>query len=72
MDVGTDPKGCRSLEDTLASGAAPEEPTAAEAVQILNGLLVRGPAPRASCGAAGPARALAAASAAEGCAAAWH
>lgn len=41
MDVGMDPAGCRSLDEALASGAAPEVPTAAQAVEILDGLLVR-------------------------------
>ena len=51
MDVGMDPAGCRSLADALASGAAPEEPSAGEAVEILDGLLVR-----ALCAARGVAR----------------
>jgi hypothetical protein len=41
MDVGADPSGVRSLADALASGAAPPEPSAPEAAEILDGLLVR-------------------------------
>jgi len=41
MDVGMDPNGLRSLEQSLASGAAPAEPTAEQALTVAEGLLVR-------------------------------
>ena len=43
MDVGMDPAGCRSLEDSLASGAAPALPTPAQALEVVEGLLARIP-----------------------------
>ena len=62
MDVGMDPAGCRSLDEALASGIAPEVPTAAQAVEILDGLLVRPLAPwrNARCAARVPRRRAAA------------
>jgi hypothetical protein len=49
MDVGMDPNGCRSLADALVSGAAPEAPTPVQALEILDGLLVRRGVRRGAC-----------------------
>lgn len=41
MDVGMDASGCRSLEQSLASGAAPQLPTVEQTLEVVEGLLVR-------------------------------
>lgn len=41
MDVGLNPANNRSVEDALAAGAAPPQPTLEETLSLCEGLLVR-------------------------------
>jgi len=61
MDVGMDPAGLRSLEESLAAGGAPARPTAEQALEVAEGLLARSTAADRDPPAASPARSCASA-----------
>lgn len=49
MDVGLNPANNRSVQDALAAGAAPPQPSLEETLSLCEGLLVRSVKPGCHC-----------------------